>query len=160
MDRGLTRLACTGISQARASWPANGQNVDPLIIECRLLGTEPGSIDLTDGSRGAAGSLDGGDKRMTRTVGPDKRIAQPEEARSSSASPQETYHVPEVVGCTAVKAAARDWALYSSEYQGKRDVRAYRQHPLQVDGCPGGAPTLIDEAIESWDSERPEGMGV
>ncbi len=40
---------------------------------------------------------------------------------------------PRVVGHAAVRAAAKDWQRFSSELQGDRDVRGYRQLPLEVD---------------------------
>lgn len=33
----------------------------------------------------------------------------------------------------AVKAALRDWAVYSSDFQGQLDVRSYRQYPVEAD---------------------------
>jgi len=39
----------------------------------------------------------------------------------------------EVIGHTNVRSAARDTANYSSDLQGDRDVRTYRQIPLEVD---------------------------
>ena len=41
--------------------------------------------------------------------------------------------VAEITGHADVKAAARDWARFSSAIQGDRDVRWYRQLPLEVD---------------------------
>jgi cytochrome P450 len=41
--------------------------------------------------------------------------------------------MPQIEGYAAVKAAARDWSLFSSELQGERDVRDYRQYPLESD---------------------------
>lgn len=40
---------------------------------------------------------------------------------------------PLVQGHAAVRAAAKDWATFSSELQGDADVRDYRQLPLEVD---------------------------
>ena len=40
---------------------------------------------------------------------------------------------PRVVGHAAVRAAAKDWQRFSSDLQGDRDVRGYRQLPLEVD---------------------------
>jgi cytochrome P450 len=40
---------------------------------------------------------------------------------------------PAIVGYAAVKAAAHDWTLYSSEFQDEQDVRGYRQYPLESD---------------------------
>jgi cytochrome P450 len=41
--------------------------------------------------------------------------------------------VAEIAGHAEVKAAARDWHLFSSDLQGDPDVRTYRQLPLEVD---------------------------
>lgn len=41
--------------------------------------------------------------------------------------------LPEVCGHAAVRAAAKDWATFSSDLQGDADVRDYRQLPLEVD---------------------------
>jgi cytochrome P450 len=41
--------------------------------------------------------------------------------------------VAEISGHADVKEAARDWARFSSRLQGDRDVRSYRQLPLEVD---------------------------
>ena len=38
-----------------------------------------------------------------------------------------------IVGHAEVKAAAKAWDLFSSDLQGDRDVRTYRQLPLEVD---------------------------
>lgn len=38
-----------------------------------------------------------------------------------------------ILGYEAVRAAGRDWERYSSDLQGDRDVRDYRQLPLEVD---------------------------
>lgn len=40
---------------------------------------------------------------------------------------------PEVIGYQAVRQAARDYERYSSDLQGDRDVRDYRQYPLETD---------------------------
>lgn len=50
-----------------------------------------------------------------------------------------TRTLPEVQGHTAVKAASKDWARYSSDLQGDADVRTYRQLPLEVDPPSHGA---------------------
>jgi cytochrome P450 len=39
----------------------------------------------------------------------------------------------EVTGHTNVRSAARDTEKYSSDLQGDRDVRTYRQIPLEID---------------------------
>ena len=39
----------------------------------------------------------------------------------------------EITGYHEVRAAARDYETYSSDLQGDRDVRNYRQLPLEVD---------------------------
>lgn len=49
----------------------------------------------------------------------------------------------QVTGYEAVRAAARDWAVYSSEYQGQPDVRTYRQYPLEADPPAHGAYRAI-----------------
>jgi cytochrome P450 len=41
--------------------------------------------------------------------------------------------VAEITSHTEVKAAAKDWARYSSDLQGDPDVRTYRQLPLELD---------------------------
>ena len=41
--------------------------------------------------------------------------------------------LPDIEGHAAVRAAAKDWATYSSELQGDADVRDYRQIPLEID---------------------------
>lgn len=47
--------------------------------------------------------------------------------------PRITCTDTEITGYEAVKAAARDWEVYSSEFQAEQDVRAYRQYPLESD---------------------------
>ncbi|MEI7656296.1 MAG: DUF4132 domain-containing protein, partial [Actinomycetes bacterium] len=50
---------------------------------------------------------------------------------SDNASPASER--PAVVGHTSVRAALRNHARYSSDLQGDRDVRTYKQLPLEVD---------------------------
>jgi cytochrome P450 len=52
---------------------------------------------------------------------------------TSSGHPGEVSDLPRIEGYAAVKAAARDWSLFSSELQGERDVRDYRQYPVESD---------------------------
>jgi cytochrome P450 len=49
----------------------------------------------------------------------------------------------QITGYEAVRAAARDWEVYSSEYQGQPDVRTYRQYPLESDPPDHGAYRAI-----------------
>jgi cytochrome P450 len=51
--------------------------------------------------------------------------------------------VAQVTGYEAVRAAARDWEVFSSEYQGQPDVRTYRQYPLEADPPAHGAYRAI-----------------
>ena len=48
-----------------------------------------------------------------------------------------------ITGYTAVKEAAKDWRALSSELQGDRDVRTYRQLPLEADPPAHGAYRAI-----------------
>ena len=51
----------------------------------------------------------------------------------------------EILGFTAVRAAARDFESYSSDLLGDRDVRGYRQLPLEADPP---RHTLLREAVQ------------
>lgn len=46
---------------------------------------------------------------------------------------ESTAAVTAVTGHAAVRAAAKDWQRYSSDFLGDRDVRGYRQLPLEAD---------------------------
>ncbi|MGC3955753.1 MAG: cytochrome P450 [Propionicimonas sp.] len=52
---------------------------------------------------------------------------------------------PEILGHAAVRAAAKDTETYSSDLQGDRDVRSYRQLPLEADPP---RHTLFREALQ------------
>jgi cytochrome P450 len=51
--------------------------------------------------------------------------------------------IAQIRGYEAVRAAARDWEVYSSDYQGQPDVRTYRQYPLESDPPDHGAYRAI-----------------
>ena len=71
---------------------------------------------------------------MGEKAGPDDGLDNPE-ARSlaaSSAGP-ETETVPAISTYADVKAALRDWSVFSSDFIGELDVRTYRQYPLEAD---------------------------
>ena len=71
---------------------------------------------------------------MSETAGPDDGLDNPEgrSLATSSTGPQ-TEVVRAITAYADVKAALRDWTVFSSDFIGELDVRAYRQYPLEAD---------------------------
>jgi cytochrome P450 len=89
------------------------------------LTDQEGADALTGSAGGKAGrgvSLGNGALKESIAVG-----------TPSTQSPKFTLDVPDVTGYANVKAAARDFVVFSSDLQGEPDVRSYRQFPLEAD---------------------------